>query len=558
MNKITIFSSLEAKRLWQLAVLAFGSGAIVMSLEIIASRILTPVFGSSTYTWGALIGVVLTGLSLGYFLGGRLADKNPRFEKICSVVFTGGLYIVFIPFLAPLIIGFSISTIHASEYSSLLATFVLLLFPSTLLGFVSPYVVKLGTNTLKKIGNISGNLYSISTVGSIIGTFVTVFVLIPSFEVRNIIFSLGIVLMTISIIGLRLHPKIIVLVIAIVLLTPSSAFVVGLMPHTGEVILEKETPYSHLDVVDSEFSRTLYLNGLRHSKMSFDDPTKLVLMYTKYFHFGKILNPDFEKVLFVGGGGFSGPRNFLDTYPNVQVDVVEIDPDVIDVAKQYFEIKDDPRLEIFNQDARKFLAQSDNKYDVIILDAFGNDYIPFHLLTKEYFELVEQKLKPDGVVILNMIGSLVGDTSNLVRAAYKTMNQSFPTVYAFLTYDNKAGLSQNVIFIGTKSWEFLSIDEISNLAEKNNVLELMPGTNFSDKFYDLSIITDDVPLLTDQFSPVSNLLNPISQPYITKSYQESNLPQYLYSENTAIIMGILLAIALFWPLHLRSVWKKHP
>ena len=124
MNKITIFSSLDTKSFWQLAILAFGSGAVVMSLEIIASRILTPVFGSSTYTWGALIGVVLTGLSLGYYLGGKTADRNPRFEKICSIVFTGGIYIVFIPFLAPLIIGFSISTIPASEYSSLLAAFV--------------------------------------------------------------------------------------------------------------------------------------------------------------------------------------------------------------------------------------------------------------------------------------------------------------------------------------------------------------------------------------------------------------------------------------------------
>jgi len=176
MQSIQLFS----KRFWSLGLLVFSSGAMVMALELVASRILTPVFGSTTYTWGSLIGVILAGLSLGYFLGGKIADKNPRFQKICSIIFSAGLYTIFIPFLAPSVLGFSISVFPASQYTSLLATFVLLILPTTLLGFVSPYSIKLATHTLKRVGNISGNLYSLSTIGSIVGTFLTSSVLIFS------------------------------------------------------------------------------------------------------------------------------------------------------------------------------------------------------------------------------------------------------------------------------------------------------------------------------------------------------------------------------------------
>ena len=176
---------------FHLCLMAFGSGAVVMSMELIVSRILTPVFGSSTYTWGNLIGLVLTGLSLGYFLGGKIADKDPKFRKICLIVFSAGLYIVFVPFIAPGILGFTLDVLPQNQFSSLFATFALVFFPTTLLGFVSPYVIKLGTVTIHQVGNISGTLYSIATVGSIFGTFLTIFVLIPTIDVRTVLFGLG-------------------------------------------------------------------------------------------------------------------------------------------------------------------------------------------------------------------------------------------------------------------------------------------------------------------------------------------------------------------------------
>ena len=243
--------------LWRLKILTFASGAIVMALEISASRILTPVFGSTIYTWGSLIGIVLSGLSLGYFLGGRAADNHPSFEKICGIVFSVGLFIVGIPFFASSIVDFSLAVLPISQYTPLLATFLLLMLPSVLLGFVSPYAIKLGTHTLQKVGNTSGNLYSIATIGSIFGTFVTVFILIPNLTVNQIIFGLGIALIGSSLVGLRTSPQVISVAIVIILVVPWSSLSVNTISHNGTLIFEKETLFSHLDVIEYGDNRSL-------------------------------------------------------------------------------------------------------------------------------------------------------------------------------------------------------------------------------------------------------------------------------------------------------------
>ncbi len=548
--------SLFSGRFWRLGLLVFSSGAMVMALELVASRILTPVFGSTTYAWGSLIGVILAGLSLGYYLGGKIADKNPKFQKICSIVFSAGLYTIFIPFIAPSVLGFSISVLPESQYTPLLATFVLLILPTTLLGFVSPYSIKLATHTLKRVGNISGNLYSLSTIGSILGTFLAVFVLIPTIAVREIIFAIGITLMITSVIGLKAPPKIVTVVVIVLLFVPWSSTVVGLTPHIGESIYEKETPYSHLDVIDFGKKRILFLSGMRHSEMNLDDPSELVMDYTQYFHLVRIFNSDFEKVLFIGGGGFSGPKNFLSTYPNILVDVVEIDPDVIDAAKKYFVVNDDPRLRIFNEDARNFLSQTNEKYDLIILDAYATSYVPFHLLTTEYFQILDSRLQPRGIVISNLIGSLVGETSDLFRAAYKTMDEIFPTLYVFPT-KHAIGNTQNLMLVATKIEKQIEKDELFQLATEKGLVNLLDDFG-EDHIYNEKIKTDDVPLLTDQFSPVESLLNPVtSQPYTKEGFGFSSTESEVgFSESTVVTIGVLLVVVMFWPFYLNRIWKK--
>ncbi|MDP8906169.1 MAG: fused MFS/spermidine synthase [Thermoproteota archaeon] len=573
-----------------LLVLVFIAGIATMSLEFAASRLLTPVFGSSIYTWGSLIGVVLVGLSIGYHVGGRLADKNPDFEKFCSILFSSGLYIVFIPFISSSVIDFT-STImldmpsdnDGNNLNSLVATFILLAIPTFLLGMISPYAIKLATKTLDRLGNISGNLYSVATIGSIAGTFVTVFVLIPVFEINHIMYGLGVLLISSSLVGLRIIPKILVFSIIIVLsysLVFDDNQIISLDFHNvhfypGKLIYEAETLYSHLDVIDNYNSinnRALFLNGYLHSEMSKDNPNDLVVDYTKFFPLGMVLNNDAKKVLFIGGGGFSGPKYFLQSYPNISVDVVEIDPAVVEVAKEYFSLDDtNPNLRIFTQDGREFLANHQEKYDLIILDAFSKSYVPFHLMTIEFYNILYNKLNPNGVIISNHIGSPNSnqDTSNLYRANLKTMLDVFPIVYVFPTDYSKS--VQNIILATIKSENNGQGSNSPNRLEKEELVQLQENStliidvNYADYLLDSSKVkTDDVPLLTDQYAPVESLLNPLSsKPYSIEEQDNSNTP--INEKETGIdsfkitfsfpiaFMAIMLII---WGFSLNFIWKN--
>ena len=558
MTTVKSISKLYQDRLWKLRILTFTAGAVVMGLEIVTSRILTPVFGSTIYTWGSLIGVILSGLSLGYYLGGKVADDHPKFEKICGIVFSVGLFIVAIPFFASSVVDFTITVLPGTQFTPLVATFLLLMFPSVLLGFVSPYVIKLGTNTLQRVGNISGNLYSIATIGSIFGTFVTVFVLIPNVAVNQIIFGLGIVLIASSLINLKTSPRIIAVATVVILIVPWSSLSVNTISHNGKLIYEKETLFSHLDIVEYGNNISMYLDGMRHSSMNINDPLDLVIDYTEYFHLGMLFNPTATDVLFIGGGGFTGPKNFLALYPDTKIDAIEIDSDVIDAAKTYFSLEDNnPRLQVFNDDARKHLSTFDKKYDVIVLDAYASNYVPYHLMTQEFFQIIEKRLKPDGVVVSNFIGSIEGENSQLVRAAYKTMKETFPVAYIFPTEDKPTNVQNVMIVSSNQPYEFdrLTLLEMA----KNNPAEyyLVDELSKSEHFYQEVVDTSDVPFLTDQYNPSEVLINPLtSRPYVQESQSEQIEKKEHRDDLINVGLGIgLSVIAVIWLLYFKKkVW----
>jgi len=559
-----------------------------MSLEFTASRLIIPIFGGSIYIWGSIIGTILAGLALGYYVGGRLADrKEPSLSKFCSILFSAGLYIVFVPYISPGILSFadySFITTAASndnrQYAPLFAAILLLIIPTLLLGIISPYAVKLATTTLTKLGNIAGNLYSVATIGSIIGTFVTVFILIPTFEIRYIIFGLGLTLIILaSAVELGRLPKLLAVCVVLVLFLSNTFLVVNPVPYfSGNLVYQKETPYSHLDVVDSlgDNKRALFLDGTMHSIMNKSQPSEL-LIYTRYFPVGFVFNPFAKHVLFVGGGGFSGPKYFLARYPDVTVDVVEMDPTVIDVAQKYFNVTNNPRLNIYNEDARDYLSKTSNeKYDIIILDAYSKNYVPFHLMTLEFYELLYSKLStPNGIVVSNQVGSLEGDTSNLYRAAYKTMSQVFPNVYAFTTSEFFFNQIQNIILVATKNANVRygaedirqhQYEDQKTIMSKNNssISTQIAGNNTVDYARQLyesrKIGIDDVPLLTDQFAPVENLLNPItSRPYYTDQGQIAINPKVdLYSVGGIMITFVLPSlIAGLWIFYMQRIWTGY-
>lgn len=529
------------------AIQVFFSGAAVMALELVGSRILTPAFGNSINVWGNLIGIVLTGLSIGYYYGGRLADKRPSFGFFNIILFSAGLLIALIPFISPIVL----SLFHGlgERSGSFFTAAALLLAPTILLGSISPFAVKLVTRNLEQLGGIAGKLYSISTIGSILGVFFTVFVLVPLTDHRTIMFLMGLLVMALSLVGLGLGARLLFIFVAALLVLPLSGVVAGLYSRLGNTVYERETVYNHLAVVDSNEIRTLYLNGLPHSAMYLNRSNELVFTYTKLFHLGFLFNPETRKVLFLGGGGFSGPKNFLEKYPQITVDVVEIDDDVVQAAKKYFDVRENPRLRIFNDDGRNFLTRTEDTYDLVVLDAYSKSYIPFHLLTKEFFSLLNDKLSKNGVTVSNVISSIVGDTSQILWAEYKTASAVFPSLYVFPTSSLGGGLVQNVIVVGTKNPEVISQSQLNHmLGALGDRIKQPDLSNFLSLYHSEPLVNDETVVLTDNFAPVESLINPVTgKPYsLELEAGQARLPILAWSETGSATFSLILLSAFVW------------
>jgi predicted membrane-bound spermidine synthase len=330
-----------------LSMLVLVSGAVVMALELSASRLLAPVFGNTIYVWGSLIGVVLSALALGYWAGGRLADRHADIRLLAAICFTGGLLVFSIPYLSPPVLELVAGLRLNEQASPLVATLLTVAPPTIPLGMVSPYAIKLMSLVRSRVGSSAGDIYSLSTVGSIAGTFLTVFLLLPYLDVRTVILGSGGLLMALSAYYLTLRAKILTMVVFATVVSPAGYFAQSLNAAGGEVVYTRETLYNSLAVVRQDDLLTLYLNGLPHSGMSVSDPYRLVFAYTRFFELGPALNPNASKALFIGGGGFSGPKYFLKHYPELEVHVVELDPAVVEVAERFFELPSDGRLQVF-------------------------------------------------------------------------------------------------------------------------------------------------------------------------------------------------------------------
>jgi spermidine synthase len=538
----------NSTKIWGVRFNVFISGAVVMALELVASRLLAPTFGDSIFVWGNLIGVVMIGLAIGYYYGGKIADKMPSYRTFSMIILVAGIFVLLIPASYSFIIELILLSGLGDKYGPLIACLLILGAPTILLGMVSPYSIKLAADDFVRVGGISGGLYSISTAGSILGTFFTVFVLIPSFGVRTILVSLGLILVVVSLLGLYWVERILSVLLILLLIIPPN-FLSN--PGSSGILYSKETPYSTLTIVDNEGVRTLYLNNLPHSAMYLNGSSNSVFKYTDYFNLGFAFNPAIRNVLFIGGGGFSGPKQFLEYYPTINVDVVEIDPDVVSVAIEYFGLILNPRLRIYIEDGRAVLSELES-YDIIVLDAYSKSYVPFHLMTLEFFNELSSHLTPDGLIISNLISSYVGDTSNLMRAEYKTVNLVFPQVYVFYTLNSFKSQLQNLMLVATKNnlrYDSETLSQNALAAPKNGIIL----SQYSKTLFDATVNTFDVPILTDDYAPAENLLNPVTlAPY---EYGGERLPKSVF--NPFMIAGIwLIAFASIYLIY-TSVWKEH-
>lgn len=507
---------------WRLKALVFVSGAVLMGLEMVASRILAIHFGSSIYVWGAIISVFLAALSGGYMLGGKIADARPSFFVLNAIVFAAGLWMLLIPFFAhPLCRGLAGT---GERLGPLLGTTLVFAGPSLLMGIVSPFAVRLAAKAIEKMGNVAGQLYALSTVGSIAGTLLTAFWLIPAFNVRSVTQALGAALVALPFILLPRTRGIFAFALPLAIAGPAAflldpAPIVEMKP-SQRLVMEKDSAYHYILVTEYDgWGRFLQFNNYIESGIALEPPYTSRTTYTDSFQLARIFRPDLKRILVIGGGGGIGPRKFTTDDPNCEVDLVEIDPEVINVSKKYFHLVEGPRLRIHCEDGRRFVRRTEGKYDLVVLDAYTiGGQIPFHLTTREFMEEIKAKLAPGGVLLANINSSLEGVKSRVLRSEQKTFQQVFDAVHVFprplesTERDSAAPLdrtrTRNVMLIalnGTPAWTPERIvDTASGFLKRAEAPTL---TFFDDARRVLAapLPVDDVPVLTDDYAPVDTM-----------------------------------------------------
>lgn len=428
---------------WLLNALVFTGGITSVGIEVAASRLIAPYFGDSTFIWANLIGVTLAFLSLGYWAGGRIADRYPRPALLFLITTVAAVAAALIPWLSRPILSSSLEAFDSVDvgafYGSLVGVLLLIAVPVTLLGVVSPFAIRLRTLDARGAGHAAGNTYALSTVGSILGSFLPVVVLVPWVGTRRTFLILSSLLLVPSLAGLaraRVRP---VTVGAGVLAVATLAFAwsgtdAGIRPaERGELLHEEESQYNYIQVVEDDGVRYLVLND-GHAVHSIYDPDALLTGGPwDYFMVGPLLAaheddiPEPASALMIGLAGGTAARQLVAAYPAVEVVGVELDPRVIAVGRDYFALEQ-PNIEVVAADGRYYLQTTDRTFDLIGVDAYRQPYIPFHLTTVEFFEEAVAHLSPDGVVVVN-----VGRTETdyrLVEALGTTMAAVFPQVVA--------------------------------------------------------------------------------------------------------------------------------
>src|SRR5215467_2874090 len=439
---------------WLLILLVFIAGACSLAVELSASRLLAPYFGTSLFVWANLIGLILLYLTIGYYIGGRIADRYPRPEVLYALTIIAAFLISLIPFLSKPILQWSQSSFASYSvgvfYGSLISVILLFAVPMILLGCVSPFAIRLRIQRLGKSGRTAGQLYAISTAGSILGTFLPVLYLIPTIGTYRTFLTIAASLLIVSMVGLmstrfdtpgsrrrRINSSL----LPILLLIPMALSVLTIQGPIkradgsnggGVLITERESVYNYIQVVRVGEETQLILNegvGIH----SVYNPDSILtqgpwdyFMIAPYFNNPPFTQSQVHKVAIIGLGGGTAVREFTAAYGPIPIDGVEIDNTIVTMGREYFHMNE-PNLHVVLQDGRYFLQTSSQKFDVVAIDAYQQPYVPFQLTTKEFFQEVRNHLTPTGVTVIN-----AGRTSSdyrLVNALAETMHSVFPNVY---------------------------------------------------------------------------------------------------------------------------------
>ncbi|HWB72846.1 MAG TPA: fused MFS/spermidine synthase [Egibacteraceae bacterium] len=478
--------------------LVFFTSAAVLVLEILAGRLLAPYVGVTLETYTGIIGVVLAGISLGTWLGGRLADRvDPRRTLGPMLLLGGALALCAVPAIRL----FGSLSLGAGPVAIVGLAAVGFFAPAAVLSAVSPTVVKLQLGDLRETGTVVGRLSALGTAGAIVGTFATGFVLIAALPTTPIVVALGALL---SAAGLALwawlRPR--------GQRFPGGVLSLALAAGVATVLVgspcQYESAYFCARVIadDAAGGRVLYLDTLRHSYVDLFDPTHLEFSYAQIV--GDVLEtfrPPGEAIsaLHIGGGGFTLPRYLAATRPGSDSLVLELDPTIVQIARSQLGLRTGPALRVRVGDARLALAdQPAGRYDLVVGDAFGGLAVPWHLTTREFVGQIRRTLRPDGIYVVNLIDY---PPLGFARAQAATLQAVFDHVALVAPPARVAGAEGgNVVLAASDAPLPLRAIQARNAGRGDDDV-VVSGAR-------LDAFVGDAPILTDDYAPVDQLLTP--------------------------------------------------
>lgn len=508
----------ESISIWQGIVIVFIASFCTLVIEIVAGRLLAPYMGVNLYTWTSIIGVVLAGISLGNFVGGWLADRRASRSLLGLLFFASALATLAILPLLELMVSAGSGLKIPLMLKVVVYVTVIFFTPAFIMGTITPIVVRLCLTSLERSGKTVGLLYACSTLGSILGTFLTGFFLISTFGTRAIVVGVAIIL---GLTGLlagafwRTLPRATSAAHLVAFLIVAGAIGYALQTERHISPFDRETDYytiriSQRTFEDGSSGYSLVLDHLIHSFSDPNDPTKLEYGYERVYRELTALHaerhPDL-RTAFIGGGGYTYPRFIEAVYPRSTIHVVEIDPAVTQIARERLGVRPDSRIIDFNEDARLFFnrfaaeATAAEKYDIVYGDAFNDIAVPYHLTTAEFDRLIADSLAPDGVYMVNIIDSYT--RGEFLKAYVRSLKLSFPHVYVVSlgqAYRND-GASTYVVLAAKQP---LDVNELERVATKDG--RSMLSTVIPSAELEAHLATGRQVLLTDDYVPVDQML----------------------------------------------------
>ncbi len=487
--------------------IVFITGAAVLILEVSATRILSPYFGNTIYTVSSIISVILLALSGGYYVGGRLADKQATIILFYSIIAISG-FSVFVLFIFILFLLPKFGNLFSLQSGPLISSLILFLFPNFLLGLLSPIVAKLQKMNSKKIGvgRITGDVFFWSTLGSILGSLATGFIFIPFFGIDIIILGVAGILISIGLIGLgreKIDKQILrkLSILFFLLAGLSSLLFIEKIQNLEKIaVYANDGVYERLSIFDGTYKgkpTRFFQQDKSNSAAMFLDSPELVYDYSKYYAIYKLANPNIKNALVIGGGAYSIPKALLQDSPEIQVDVAEIEPSLFDLSKKYFNLPTTSRLKNHVTDGRRFLHDSRQQYDLIFSDVYYSLYsIPTHFVTQEFFRLSKDKLNPQGFFIANLIGTFSRSSPSFILSEIKTFQTVYPNSYFFAVTSQDPLYPQNIIMVGYNSSEKIDFEKARQSTD--TYFQSIPDKEVALDDFDLTPYA----IFTDNYAPV--------------------------------------------------------